>query len=386
MGRSERSSNTVSAWLVAILLVLVAAVLYQMSGGILSSLLDLNAEPRAVTARGELAADEQSTIEIYKNARDSVVHITTIAVSKDQVTLDLLEIPQGSGSGFLWDENGYVVTNFHVIQAAREGGLIVRVTLADGTSLDARYVGAAPDKDLAVLKIDAPSMALKKIAVGESSSLEVGQKVFAIGNPFGLDQTLTTGVISGVGRAIQSVTGREIHGVIQTDAAINPGNSGGPLLDSAGRLIGINTAIASETGNYAGIGFAVPVDTVNRIVPELIKYGDVERPGLGINIFEQAIVEKIIRQGDLPRRGVLVQNVVPNGSADQAGIRPSMRDRFGNVRLGDLIIAVDGTNIENAQDLFDTLEGSQVGDTVTVTVFRVNAEINLQVTLQALPF
>src|SRR5688572_20773324 len=229
------------------------------------------AEPRAITPRGDLSSDEQSTIELFKRTSPSVVHVTSVDVRRGRLSLNMFEIPQGTGSGFIWDSEGHVVTNFHVIQ----NGSRAEVTLNDNTVWRASIVGTAPDKDVAVLKIDAPRDKLTKIMVGVSNNLQVGQKVFAIGNPFGLDQTLTTGVISGLGREIQSVTKRPIQGVIQTDAAINPGNSGGPLLDSAGRLIGVNTAIYSPSGAYAGIGFAVPVDIVNRIVPQLVSHGKV---------------------------------------------------------------------------------------------------------------
>jgi S1-C subfamily serine protease len=392
MSRDERSrragggsSNAVNSWLVAILLVLVAAILYRLSGGISTTLFDQDSEVRPVTPRGELAEDEKSTIQTYKLVRDSVVHITSIVVAQDRLTLDLLEIPQGTGSGFIWDKKGYLVTNFHVVLEAVQNDLIIKVTLAEGSSWDARYVGAAPDKDLAVLKIDAPAELLKPILIGQSSDLQVGQKVFAIGNPFGLDQTLTTGVISGLGRDIRSVTGRPIRGVIQTDAAINPGNSGGPLLDSAGRLIGVNTAIVSPSGTNAGIGFAVPVDTVNLNVPQLIKYGRVERPGLGIDFWDDANVQRLAQQGEIPRTGVLVRNVLQDGAAQKAGMRPTTRDARGRIIWGDLIIAVDDHPVQKSVDLFDALEGRKVGESVNVTLLRGKKKTELNVTLQALP-
>ena len=383
-GRSG-SSHAVNAWLVAILLVLVAVILYRISGGISTTLFDPDSEARPVTPRGELAEDEKSTIKTYKLVRDSVVHITSISVAQDRLTFDLFEIPQGSGSGFIWDKKGYLVTNFHVVLEAVQNDLIMRVTLADGSSWDARFVGAAPDKDLAVLKIDAPADLLKPILIGQSSDLQVGQKVFAIGNPFGLDQTLTTGVISGLGRDIRAVTGRRIGGVIQTDAAINPGNSGGPLLDSAGRLIGVNTAIMSPSGTNTGIGFAVPVDTVNLNVPQLIKYGKVERPGLGIDIWDDTNVQKLVRLGEISRTGVLVRNVLADSAAEKAGMRPTSRDVQRGFIWGDLIIAVDDHPIQKSVDLFDALEGRKVGETVSVTVLRGRKNTKLQVTLQALP-
>lgn len=236
------------------------------------------AQPRAIAPRGELTADERNTVEIFALTSPSVVHITTARQALNLFTLNVLEIPQGTGSGFVWDEAGHVVTNFHVIQGADAA----RVTLADQSTWRAKLVGVYPDRDLAVLRIDAPPERLHPIPIGESKGLKVGQKVLAIGNPFGLDQSLTTGVVSALNREIESITGRTIRGVIQTDAAINPGNSGGPLLDSAGRLIGVNTAIYSPSGASAGIGFAIPVDEVNRIVPRLIREGRIRRPVLGI--------------------------------------------------------------------------------------------------------
>jgi S1-C subfamily serine protease len=234
---------------------------------------EANAVPRVVTPRGDLAEEEKATIELFRQASKSVVYITAIALRRDAFSLNVYEIPEGTGSGFMWDEEGHIVTNYHVIRTANG----CQVTLADNSTYSAELVGAAPAKDLAVLRIDAPKRLLRPIPVGTSRDLLVGQKVFAIGNPFGLDQTLTTGVISALNREIQSVARQPIQGVIQTDAAINPGNSGGPLLDSAGRLIGVNTAIFSPSGAYAGIGFAIPVDTVNEVVPKLIQQGQKAR-------------------------------------------------------------------------------------------------------------
>jgi len=244
------------AWLTGLLLILVLLLLFKEARTWFPDLYYKGAEPRAVTARGDLAEDEKGTISLFKAVSPSVVYITTMAVRQEFFSLRALEVPQGAGSGFVWNDNGYIVTNYHVIAEAQGA----RVTLADRSTWSAQLVGAEPDKDIAVLKIDAPKHLLPPIPLGTSSDLQVGQKVFAIGNPFGFDQTLTTGVISGLGREIESATHRLIQGVIQTDAAINPGNSGGPLLDSAGRVIGINTAIVSPSGAYAGIGFAVPVD------------------------------------------------------------------------------------------------------------------------------
>src|SRR5437773_766750 len=239
---------------------------------------DPNAAPRTVQARGDLAADEKATIDLFRTAAPSVVYITSIAMQRDFFSLNVQEIPKGTGSGFVWDSNGHVVTNFHVIQDAQAA----KVTLADQSNWDARLVGADQDDDVAVLKIDAPSDKMPAIPLGKSSDLQVGQKVFAIGNPFGLDHTLTTGIVSALGREIKSTSERPISGVIQTDAAINPGNSGGPLLDSAGRLIGVNTAIFSPSGAYAGIGCAIPVDRVSQAVPQLLKNRRVAAPTLPV--------------------------------------------------------------------------------------------------------
>ena len=307
----------------------------------------------------------------FQEGVPSVVYITSLSVHRDAFSLNVQEIPEGTGSGFIWDKNGDIVTNFHVVQ----GGEAWQVTLADNTSWKARLVGAAPDMDLAVLKIDAPAEKLHPIPLGTSKDLQVGQKVFAIGNPFGLDQSLTTGVIHALNREIKSVTQRMIKGVIQTDAAINPGNSGGPLLDSAGRLIGVNTAIYSPSGAYAGIGFAIPVDTVNRIVPEIIAKGRPTRVGLGVHV---APGKRNPRQMGLP--GLLIIDVVPDSPAAKAGLRPTRRDRAG-LHLGDIITAIDGKPVKSADDLFSLLGVHKPGDTVKVTILRNGEEHTVDVAL-----
>ena len=329
--------------------------------------------PRSVAPRGELMAEEKSTITLFKQASPSVVNITSIGIERDMFTLNQYQIPQGTGSGFIWDNTGNVITNFHVIQNADAA----QVTLADQSTFKARVVGVSPDKDLAVLRIDAPTAKLQAIPLGTSRDLQVGQSVFAIGNPFGLDQTLTTGVISALNREIESVTRRPIQGVIQSDAAINPGNSGGPLLDSAGRLIGVNTAIYSPSGASAGIGFAIPADTVNRIVTELIRSGKVTRPGLGVQIADEQIAQR------LGVSGVLIVDVAPGSAAAKAGIQPTRRDNAGRVRLGDIITAIDGKKIESPNDLFLALEKYKVGESVNVTVLRNDRTIQLKIALEA---
>ena len=338
-----------------------------------ASLNDPKAAARTVTPRGDLMAEEKSTIALFKQASPAVVNITVLGVERDLFSLNQYQIPQGTGSGFVWDTTGNIITNFHVIQNADAA----QVTLADQSNWKARVVGAAPDKDLAVLKIDAPASKLHPIPIGTSKDLQVGQSVFAIGNPFGLDQTLTTGVISALNREIESVTRRPIQGVIQSDAAINPGNSGGPLLDSAGRLIGVNTAIYSPSGTSAGIGFAIPVDTVNRIVPELIRSGKLTRPGLGIQIADEQISQR------LGVSGVLVVDVVRGSAAARAGIQPTRRDAQGRVRLGDVITAIDGKKIESPNDLYLALDKYKVGDAISVTSSRDGRTVQTKLTLEA---
>jgi S1-C subfamily serine protease len=370
-GQTRKSYGTSIA--VVIALCLLAALLTKQSWVGSAVLTDPRAAPRQIAARGDLAPQEKSTIALFRQASPSVVHITAIAVQRDLFTLKPYQIPEGTGSGFIWDTSGNVITNFHVIQNADAA----QVTLADQSNWKAKLVGAAPDKDLAVLKIDAPANRLPAIPVGTSKDLQVGQSVFAIGNPFGLDQSLTTGVISALGREIESVTRRPIQGVIQTDAAINPGNSGGPLLDSAGRLIGVNTAIYSPSGASAGIGFAIPVDTVNRIVPEVIRYGKVTRPGIGIQIAEDQIAER------LGVNGVLVVDVVAGSAAAKAGLRPTRREASGRVRLGDVITAINGQKVASPNELFLMLEKYKVGDAVNVTVLRDEKSVQITMTLDA---
>jgi S1-C subfamily serine protease len=274
-----------------------------------------DATPRAVTPRGPLLAEEQAQIDVFKRSSPSVVHITTLETQRDLFSLNVQQVPRGTGTGFIWDDRGHIVTNFHVIQ----GGSGARVTLSDQSTHRATLVGAFPDRDLAVLKIELPAAKAPPIAVGSSRDLVVGQKVYAIGNPFGLDQTLTTGILSALNREIESVNQRTIRGVIQTDAAINPGNSGGPLLDSAGRLIGVNTAIYSPSGASAGIGFAIPVDEVNRIVPRLIRDGRFVRPALGVTAGPVGLQRAL----NLPKGVALVQ-VANNSPASRAGRCPAL--------------------------------------------------------------
>lgn len=308
--------------------------------------------------------DEENNIEIFKSVSPSVVNITNSRLVRSFYALNPQEVPQGSGTGFIWDEEGYIVTNFHVVQQADR----VTVTLQDGASYGATAVGVDPDKDLAVLKIDAEDTKLHAITPGDSSLLEVGRKVIAIGNPFGLDTTMTVGVVSALGREIDSVSRRKIRDVIQTDAAINPGNSGGPLLNSLGQLVGVNTAIYSPSGASSGIGFAIPVNTVKRIVPELIAYGRVQTPVMGIRQLPQADYYR--RQWGI--EGVIILDVFPGTDPERVGMRGLRRSQRGRIQLGDVIVEIDGQPVRNENDYADVLEQHSAGDTVKVKTVRDN--------------
>ena len=361
-------------WLGAI--VIVALVLWQFLPWIERSLIGTKAQPRPVTARGDLAADEKATIEIFERASPSVVFISTRQRVLDYWTRNVFTVPRGTGSGFIWDDLGDVVTNNHVIADASEA----TVRLNDGRSYSAVLVGASPAHDLAVLRINVAFDRPPPVPIGTSGDLKVGQKVFAIGNPFGLDYTLTGGLVSALDRSLTEENGANIDHLIQTDAAINPGNSGGPLLDSAGRLIGINTAIYSPSGAYAGIGFAVPVDTVNRVVPELIARGKYAGPSLGISVdanLNQALTAR------LGVKGVVVLKVKPGSAAEAAGLRGTEVDRNGNVIPGDVILALDGKAVDSVSALFSRLDDYRIGDHVTVHIWRSGHELDVPVVLQA---
>lgn len=319
-----------------------------------------------------LSSDEMATISLFEKLSPSVVYVTNLAERRDRFSMDVTSIPQGTGSGFVWDKKGTIITNFHVVKGAQG----VQVTLADGTVWKARPVGFEPDKDLAVIAIDAPEDKLTPIPVGQSSTLKVGQKVLAIGNPFGLDHTLTTGVISGLDREIQAMTGRPISGAIQTDAAINPGNSGGPLLDSQGQLIGVNTAIYSPSGAYAGIGFAVPVDTVSRVVPEILQYGKVTKPGLGVQVANAGLAAR------LDIEGALVLSVAPGGPGEKIGLRPTMRDGYGRLLLGDILVRLGEQRLRTADDLFRAMDRYKVGDKVEIELIRDGKVETIQTVLE----
>jgi len=300
------------------------------------------------------------------------VFITNARRQRQFLSPNVTEVPQGSGSGFVWDTEGHIVTNFHVIR----GGNAFWVGFANGARPDARVVGFDPNKDLAVLKVDTEGLTLRPVPRGDSKHLIVGQKVVAIGNPFGLDRTLTTGVVSALGREIPSLAGTRIDGVIQTDAAINPGNSGGPLLDSAGRLIGVNTSILSPSGQSAGIGFAVPVAIVERIVPQLIEKGRVTRAGLGVRILQDTVTR------GWGVEGVVVAEVFARSAAAAAGLRSIDVDPRGNVRSFDLIVGVDADEVRGYEDLYAALDPHQPGDRVTVKFVRDGRPQECEIELQ----
>lgn len=333
-------------------------------------------EPRPVVPRGPFGSEEAATIALFEAARGAVTYITTREQVRDFWTRNVFSVPRGTGSGFIWDEAGHVVTNFHVISGASEAW----VRLADGSDHRATLVGASPAHDLAVLRIDFGRRAPPVLPLGSSADLHVGQKVFAIGNPFGLDWTLTTGIVSALDRSLPGEGQSLVQHLIQTDAAINPGNSGGPLLDSAGRLIGINTAIYSPSGASAGIGFAVPVDTLNRVVPQLIAFGSYQRATLGVEVDEDWNHRLQLAFGV---RGVVILSVQPGGAADRAGLRGVRVGRDGNIAPGDIIVAVAGRPVATVAELLSRLDDQEVGATIAITVIRNGERIELPITLQA---
>jgi S1-C subfamily serine protease len=326
-----------------------------------------------------LATDEQNNIEVYKAASPGVVYIQSTAIVRDFYGLFSRPV-EGAGSGSIIDDQGDILTSYHVIADAEK----LTVSFGSGKNYPAKVIGRDPDTDLAVIRLlDTPKQNLTIVPLGDSDKLIVGQKVLAIGNPFGLDRTLTTGVISGLQRPIRAQNGRQIEGAIQTDASINPGNSGGPLLDSHGRMIGINSQIESPSGASAGVGFAIPVNIAKRIVPQLIRDGAVRRPKLGINTRD---VESLGDQVQLPvTSGALILNVQPGGAAANAGLRGVVQTENGDFELGDIIVAVDGEKITNSDDLFRILDKHQVGDTVNIEVFRQGRRTSVPVRLTETP-
>jgi S1-C subfamily serine protease len=334
------------------------------------------AQPRPVTPRGELAADEKANIRLFENSRNSVVYITTRAHVQDFWSRDIMSVPRGTGSGFIWDESGHIITNYHVIEDASEA----TVRLSNGKDYQATLVGASQLHDIAVLKIKVSQRLSPPLPIGTSHDLRVGQKVFAIGNPFGLDWTLTNGIVSALNRSLTEENGNTVEHLIQTNAAINPGNSGGPLLDSAGRLIGINTAIYSPSGANAGIGFAVPVDTVNRVVPQLISKGKYTRAALGIGIDED-INQRLTDL--LQIKGVVILNVPHGTAAAAAGLHGVITTRDGSIIPGDIITAIEGKPVDSVSKLVARLDDFRVGDQIRLTVVRQGKSREVPVILQA---
>lgn len=312
---------------------------------------------------------EKGVEYLFSISSPSVVYITTSSYKQDYWSRDVYEVPSGTGSGFIWDTEGHIITNFHVINGADKA----EVTLSDRTSYSADLVGYSKEKDLAVLKIKAPQKKLKPIKTGKSTNLRVGQFVLAIGNPFGLDYTLTTGVISALDREIQSQSGVPIRDIIQTDAAINPGNSGGPLLNSSGELIGVNTAIYSPSGGSSGIGFAIPVDVVRWVVSDIMKYGEVRRAVIGVS----TVRDYNARAFGIDK-GVIIYSVYQGSAAAKAGLKGTTKSN-----LGDIITGINGSAVKNNADLILTLEKYKAGDKVQFTILRDNKELKVPVVLQS---
>ena len=323
----------------------------------------------------DLIQAEQRVINVYHSVVESVVNVSNIRIS-DNFFYGKVEVPQGSGSGFIWDDKGHIVTNYHVVQ----GGDDFVVTFHnDKKQYKASVVGVAPKKDIAVLKLKETPKKLKPVAVGSSKELLVGQIALALGNPFGLDHSISSGIISALGRKIQGIGGVKIHDMIQTDAAINQGNSGGPLLNSKGEVIGMNTMIFSTSGSSAGLGFAVPVDTIKRFVPQLIKHGKVIRPGLGVGILEDAVAKRYVGE-----KGAAISFVDPDGAAAKAGLRGMMRDNYGRIYIGDVITKIGKKSVSSLDDIYHALDNFKVGDTVEVEFLREGKKRETEVTLQAL--
>ncbi|EFJ33325.1 hypothetical protein SELMODRAFT_407040 [Selaginella moellendorffii] len=339
-----------------------------------------------VAPRGDLPPSEERIAKLFENNTFSVVNVFDTTLKPELNLTGSVEVPEGNGTGIVWDKDGHIVTNYHVIGSALSKGLgkkkpVARVSLLveDGVqkTFQATLVGADKTKDLAVLKIDAPEALLHPISVGKSSNLKVGQRCLAIGNPFGFDHTLTVGVVSGLNRDINSQTGVIIGGGIQTDAAINPGNSGGPLLNSEGKLIGINAAIFTRTGTSAGIGFAIPVDAVSRVVPQLIKYGKIMHAGLKIQVAPDIVAKQLN-----VKKGSLVLSVLPSSTAAKAGLVATRRGIAGNILLGDVILAVDNLSIKNPPELAKALDDHEIGDRVVLKVQRDDKVFDIHVELE----
>ena len=330
--------------------------------------------PQIAQQAAALLETERNSISVFKNSVDSVVNVSNLQIARRGFfDMDPTEVPAGAGSGFVWDDQGHIVTNYHVIQG---GDRFVINYHNDSKQYEATVVGAEPRKDIAVLKVQNPPSAKRAIPIGSSNLLQVGQKALAIGNPFGLDHTLTVGIISALERKIQGIGGVKIHGMIQTDCSINPGNSGGPLIDSSGKLIGMNTMIFSASGSSAGVGFAVPVNTIKRIVPDLIRFGKVNRPGLGI-----ALLEDVYKGYFDVKKGLVIKYVDPKSPAGKLGLKGMTRDPRGRYYLGDIILKLDGKEVNSYDDIYNLLENYKIGQEVTITYLRDKKSIQTKITL-----
>ena len=367
----------------ALIAVGTAACLSNFGGIFRIKNLNIAAAEDAPTPQGisnpTTVSDEQNSIEVYKSLSPGVAFITTSTQAQNFYGEDF-ETEKGNGSGSVIDAQGHILTNFHVI----EGATKLTVSFGGGKNYPAKVVGGDPDTDLAVIQIEPGADKLTVVPLGDSDQLDVGQKVLAIGNPFGLDRTLTTGIISGLQRPIRARNGRPIEGAIQTDASINPGNSGGPLLDKFGRMIGINSQILSPQGGSVGVGFAIPVSIAKRVIPQLIQFGEVRRPKLGATLYK---VEQLIEQGiKMPvAKGLLVRSVSQGGSAATAGLRGLTQGGGGELVLGDIITSIDGNAVADLDDLYKLLDKKQIGDTVQVEIYRNNKTQIVAVKLLPLP-
>lgn len=377
--RTRTTLTLLGSLLVAVILGIAIGVgilwfLSPMVGRQFAPLNDVQAEPREVAPKTPLDRDEQEAVNLFKNVKSSVVNVDTVVFVR-RLDMRVEQQAAGTGSGFFWDDEGRIVTNFHVIQEAILNRLTLRVVDSERQAHEARVVGVAPEYDLAVLKIDIPADRSKKIKVGTSSDLEVGQKVYAIGNPYGLSLSMTSGIVSALEREIESPSSQIIAGAIQTDAPINPGNSGGPLLDKDGRLVGVNTAIRSPSGGNVGIGFAIPVDTVNTIVPELIRNGKILKPDLGLRLVD----ERRLRRAGFAD-GVMILEVSTNGPAARAGLQGLKIDpRTGDVEPGDVILAINGQEVLGNIDFQRKLGQLKIGSTAKLRIDRSGEELEIEV-------
>jgi len=348
-----------------------------MKSSILFLLVTLISIPKTISSENlELLELEKRVINIYEKTVPSVVNVANIKVAKNFFYGDVVEVPQGTGTGFIWDDKGHLVTNYHV----SEGGDSFIVTFhKDKNEYKAKVVGVDAKNDIAVLKLSKLPKNLQAINIGNSKSLKVGQLALAIGNPLGFDHSISRGIISALGRKMDGVGGVKIHDMIQTDAAINQGNSGGPLLDSSGNVIGMNTMIVSRSGSSAGLGFAVPVDTIKRIVPQLINHGKVIRPALGIGVLEDQMRAQYVGE-----KGVVITFVDPDGTAAKAGLKGMMRDRYGRMYLGDIILKLNDKEVNSRDDIFHELDKYKINDSITIEYMRDDKKKTVKTQLKSM--